>query len=61
MSYKSLIRTVSVGHSKCLTTDTLYPISAHRMNYSDFHKNRVRYNINTTNKAKSKSCYYLDT
>ena len=21
------------------------------MNYSDFHKNRVRYNINTTNKA----------
>ena len=25
-----------------------------RMNYSDFHKNRVRYNINTTNKAKSK-------
>ena len=23
------------------------------MNYSDFHKNRVSYNINTTNKAKS--------
>ena len=23
------------------------------MNYSDFHKNRVPYNINTTNKAKS--------
>ena len=34
------------------------------MNYSDFHKNRVRYNINATNKAKSKICinlYYLDT
>ena len=40
-----LIRTVSVGH----------PITNHLcMNYSDFHKNRVRYNINTTNKAKSK-------
>ena len=25
-----------------------------RMNYSDLHKNLVRYNINTTNKAKSK-------
>ena len=24
------------------------------MNYFDFHKNRVRYNINTTNEAKSK-------
>ena len=24
------------------------------MKYSDIHKNRVRYNINTTNKAKSK-------
>ena len=29
-------------------------MSAQRMNYSDFHKNRVCYNINTTNKAKSK-------
>ena len=28
--------------------------TAQRMNYSDIHKNRVRYNINTTNKAKSK-------
>ena len=26
-----------------------------RVNYSDFHKNRVRYNINTTNIAKSKN------
>ena len=26
------------------------------MNYSGFHNNRVRYNINTTNKAKSKMC-----
>ena len=36
-------------HSRCINADTLYPISAQRMNYSDFHKNRVRYNINTTN------------
>ena len=28
-------------------------ITLQRMNYSDFHKNRVRYNINTTNKDKS--------
>ena len=26
------------------------------MNYSDIHKNRVHYNIDTTNKAKSKIC-----
>ena len=26
----------------------------YRKNYSDFHKNRVRYNINTTNEATSK-------
>ena len=37
-----------------LNTDTLSQITNQRMNYSDFHKNRVRYNINTTNKAKSK-------
>ena len=30
-------------------------ISAQYMQYSDFHKNRVRYNSNTTNKAKSKN------
>ena len=29
--------------------------SAHRINYSDFYKNRVRFNINTTNDAKSKN------
>ena len=26
-----------------------------RMNYSTFHKNRVRYHINTTNENKSKN------
>ena len=26
------------------------------MNYSYFYKNRVRYNINTTNKVKYKMC-----
>ena len=52
MSYKSLIRTVY----RYLNTDNLYPISAQRMNYSDFHKNHVCYNINTTSKAKSKNC-----
>ena len=31
-------------------------LSVLTINYSDFHKNRVRYNINTTNKAKSKIC-----
>ena len=29
-------------HSLCINTDTLLPISAQRMNYSDFHKNRMR-------------------
>ena len=28
------------------------------MNYSDFHKNHVRYNINTINKAKSKNVLF---
>ena len=45
MSYKSLIR-----------TSYIQPISAQRMNYSDFHKNRIRYNIITNNKYKSKKC-----
>ena len=34
--------------------NTLLPISAQHMHNSDFHKNRVRYNIDTTNKSNSK-------
>ena len=40
-------------------TDTISPISTQRMNYSDFHKNRVRYTINTTNKSKSKIILFI--
>ena len=56
-SYKHISRghiSHQYGHSRCHNTDTLKPISARRMNYSDIHKNRVRYNINTTNKDNSK-------
>ena len=55
MSYKTLIYTdIRVSRYRCLNTDTLLTISAQRGNYSNFHKNCVRYNINATNEAKSK-------
>ena len=39
--------------TRCLT-EMFYGhhITKQRVNYSDFHKNRVRYNINTTNEDK---------
>ena len=38
-----------------LNTDTLKPINARHVNYSDFHKNRVIYNNNTNNEATAKN------